>query len=202
MLKSVLLFFVFALAYMPFASAQRISLGPIVGANFSDISDVPNSKVKTGLNAGLFLNYSVNENLGLGIKALYSELGTASDNGTGETNLNYVQIPLSGIYYFGERGNTIRPKVFVGPYVGFLLSAQDQNGNDIKSPSGQDFYMNTDIGGQVGLGFNYTLANQSWINFDAGYSASLVNITDHSDRNYKNSAFFASVGYSFPISGE
>jgi outer membrane protein W len=200
MLKSVLLFFVFALSYMPFASAQKISLGPMIGANFANISDIPDSKVKTGLNAGLFLNYSVNENLGLGIKAMYSQLGAKDVSGTGETHLNYVQIPLSGIYYFGERGNTIRPKVFLGPYVGFLLNARDQNGNDIKSPSGQDFFNKTDVGGQVGLGFNYSLANLSWINFDAGYSTSLVNITDHSDRDYKNSAFFASVGYSFPIS--
>lgn len=200
MLKLVLSVSVFILGFLPFADAQKLSFGPMVGANIAKISDVPNSKSQIGPAAGVFLNYSVNENIGFGLKGLFSQLGTSVDNSSAEVKLNYVQIPLSGVYFFGERGNIIRPKIFLGPYVGFLLSAKDQNGTNIVDSGGQDVYNNTDFGGQIGVGFNYSMNNNSWINFDAGYATSLVNITDHSSLNHKNNFFFVSLGYSFPIS--
>jgi len=200
MLMSGMVAFVFVLGSMTMATAQKMSFGPVIGANFATISDVPNAEVNTGLQAGVFLNYSVNENVGLGLKGLFSQLGTHVENSAAEVNLNYIQIPLSGIYYFGERGNTFRPKVFLGPYLGFLLSSNDQNGNEILGVAGNDAFNKADFGGQIGLGFNYSMQDRGWINVDAGFSGSLTNITDHNSLNHKNRSIFLSVGYSFPIS--
>jgi outer membrane protein W len=200
MLKSIMCMFVCTVCVMPFASAQKVSLGPMIGANFATISDVSNAQINTGLAAGVFLNYSIDENFGLGVKGLFSQLGTGVENSDSKTKLNYIQIPLSGVYYFGERGNTFRPKIFLGPYVGFLLGASDQSGNEILGLSGNDSFNKVDFGGQIGLGFNYSMQNRGWINVDAGFGGSLANITDHNSFNYKNRAIFLSVGYSFPIS--
>lgn len=198
--KSMMWVFICTVCIMPFASAQKVSFGPMVGANFATISDVPNAEVNTGLAAGVFLNYSIDENFGLGIKGLFSQLGTMVENSSAETNLNYIQLPLSAIYYFGKRGDTFRPKVFLGPYLGVLLTANDQNGNEILGLDGKNAFNTADFGGQIGVGFNYSMKERGWINFDAGYSTSLANITDHNTLNYKNNAFFVSLGYSFPIS--
>jgi len=199
MIQSVFGMLVFAMAVMPMANAQNLSFGPVVGVNFASISDVPNAQVKAGLAAGLFLNYSVNEKFGLGIKGLFSQMGTKVENSPAEVNLNYLQIPLSGIYYFGNVGDSFRPKIFLGPYLGLLLSGNDQNGNEILGSDGKGLYKKADVGGQIGVGFNYSLKNSSWLNFDAGYGASFVNITDHSTLNHRNRAFFVSLGYSFPL---
>lgn len=200
MFKSMMWVFVCTVCIMPFATAQRVSFGPMIGANFANISDVPNAEVNGGLSAGVFLNFSIDENFGIGIKGLFSQLGTNVENSNTEMNLNYIQIPISGIYYFGERGDAFRPKVFLGPYVGFLLGANDQNGNEILGISGNDAFNTLDFGGQIGLGFNYSMQDRGWINVDAGFSGSLANITDNNSLNHKNRSIFLSVGYSFPIS--
>ena len=197
-LNSAIILIISLIAYIPNSIGQKLSIGPMAGVNISSISDVDNSKSLTGLNAGLFLNYSVNENLGFGLKGLFSQLGTGVENTDNHTRLNYIQLPLSVVYFFGERGNTIRPKVFIGPYLGFLMSAQDQDGKDLPD----NLFNSTDLGGQIGAGFNYSFKNRSWLNFDLGYSTSLVNITNHASFDYRNRSFFVSLGYSFPLSTE
>lgn len=178
-------------------TAQTLSIGPMVGANISTINDVPNAKSITGLDIGLFGNYSINEHIGLGAKLLFSQLGTAIENSTSSVRLNYIQVPLTGVYYFGSTGNTFRPKIFAGPYIAALLSSKDQDGNDING-----IYKNTDFGGLIGLGFNYSLKARTWLNVDAGYFGSLTNISEIANTNYKNSGYNIKVGLSFPVSGE
>ena len=194
LLNSAIILIISLIAYMPTAIGQKLSIGPMAGVNISSISEIDNTESLAGLNAGIFLNYSVNENLGFGLKGLFSQLGTGFEDIENHVRLNYIQLPLSVAYFFGERGNTIRPKVFIGPYVGFLMNAQDMNGNDISG------YNSTDFGGQIGAGFNYSFANRSWLNFDLGYSAGFMDISETSASSSKNNAFFVSLGYSFPLS--
>ncbi len=194
LLNSAIILIISFIAYLPSAIGQKLSIGPMAGVNISSISEVNNTESLAGLNAGVFLNYSVNENLGFGLKGLFSQLGTGFKNSDDHYRLNYIQLPLSVAYFFGERGNTIRPKVFIGPYVGFLMNAQRQNGDDLIG------FNSTDFGGQIGAGFNYSFKNRSWLNFDLGYSAGFVDIIEISALNYNNNAFFVSLGYSFPLS--
>ena len=107
-----------------------------------------------------------------------------------------MQIPITGVYFFGTTGNAFRPKVFLGPYVGFLLGAKNQDDLDLK-----DSFKSLDFGGQVGLGFNYSLKNRTWLNVDAGYAAGFANIFDNTIIKGKNNAFSLNVGLSFPLSG-
>lgn len=196
MLRSIFLFVILILCNISITKAQTLSIGPVLGANFSKISKLDNAKTRTGLSAGIFANYSIDEHFGLNLKLLYSQLGTKLDNTTESTRLNYIQLPLSGVYFFGESGNSIRPKIFLGPYVGFLLSATDTNGNDIA-----DTYKKVDFGGQLGVGFNYRIKNRTWLNVDATYASSLGKIIDESNIAYKNTALGLNLGLSFPVSG-
>jgi outer membrane protein W len=194
MIKVILTTVLLSVAYLSI-HAQTLSIGPVIGANLSTISESENGERLLGLSAGAFANYSINENLGLNVKVLFSQMGVASSVSDNKVRLNYLQIPLSGVYFFGETGDKFRPKVFLGPYVGFLLGAK--NGDlDIK-----ELLRSVDIGGQIGLGFNYSLKERTWLNVDLGYAAGFTTVADADDAKGKNNALFANVGLSFPIGG-
>jgi len=179
------------------STAQTLSVGPVLGGNFTKISGITNAKSLSGLNIGAFANYSINEHIGMGFKLTFSQKGTAVENSTGTVRLNYLQLPITGVYYFGSIGNSFRPKIFAGPYAGALISAKDNDGNDIVG-----VYKKADIGGLIGLGFNYSLKSRTWLNIDASYSGSLTNIAEAANTTYKNTGLSISAGLSFPISAE
>ena len=192
MIKVVLTSILLSVAYLSI-KAQTLSIGPVVGVNSSSISEAENGERLMGLSAGIFANYSINEKIGLNIKALFSQMGIASSVSDDKFRLNYVQIPLSGVYFFGETGDKFRPKVFLGPYVGILLGAK--NGDvDIK-----EFFKSVDFGGQAGLGFNYSLKERMWLNVDLGYAAGFTTIGEGEDAEGKNNALSLNIGLSFPI---
>lgn len=179
--------------------AQTLSIGPMVGANFSTISDATLTKTLTGLTIGGFANYSFNEHLGLNAKLLYDQMGTGIENSEAIVRLNYIRVPVSAVYFFGEIGNKIRPKLFAGLYASYLLNAKDNNGNDITLSNGNDAYTSSDFGGQIGAGFNYTLAGRTWLNIDASYSTGFISVVNESNTTNKNTGFQISAGISFPI---
>lgn len=194
-------FMVFSVMSLSTAIAQTTSIGPIIGVNSSTVINLPNNAYKAGLTVGGFLNHSVDEHFGINGKLLFSQLGTGFDNSSLVHRLNYIQLPVSGVYYFGDAGNRFRPKVFLGLYVGSLLNATYDNGDDIKV-NGADGYKKFDFGGQVGLGFNYRLKSRTWLNVDAGYNAGFVELSDNLGSDLKNRAFNLNVGVSFPVSAD
>jgi Outer membrane protein beta-barrel domain len=180
-------------------TAQVLSVGPIAGVNVSTISNFAFTKNLVGLSIGGFANYSINEHFGIGAKILYSQLGTGFTNKSDIVRLNYLQVPITGIYYFGDVGNKFRPKFFIGPYIGTLIKAADTNGNLIVGTDGQKVYNNVDLGGLAGIGFNYLIQSRTWLNVDAGYGRSLGDITKTGSNTYKNESFNLNIGVSFPI---
>lgn len=195
---------VFALAVIlmnvKLVSAQTLSVGPMVGVNVSTIVDDPTSKYLPGLNLGGFLNYSIDSHWGLSAKLLYSQLGDKSKTVDNHTRLHYIQVPVTGVYYFGDPGNKFRPKLFAGLYAGALLQANNADGDIVIQPDGQKAYNNLDFGGLAGLGFNYRLKSRTWLNVDAGFNRGFADITKTTNTTYNNLAFNLNVGVSFPIS--
>jgi uncharacterized membrane protein YeaQ/YmgE (transglycosylase-associated protein family) len=175
--------------------AQTLSIGPIVGLNVSKFTENQDSKNLVGLLAGALANYSVNENLGLSAKVLFSQLGSKYNSNSYSTSLNYIQMPISLVYYFGKGGNNFRPKIYGGPYFGRLMGAKDENKNEIAG----DIFRKLDIGGQVGLGFNYLVKSRTWLNVDLGYGASFTDITKSEFTKEYNTAITLNLGLSFPI---
>ncbi len=163
---------VFTVIMGGFLSAQTLSVGPVAGANFMTISDTPLAKTKIGLSVGGFANYSINEHLGVNFKALFSQMGTKIKDSDLSVSLNYIHVPVSIVYFFGNIGNVIRPKLYAGTYASFLLNSTDKNGKNIVLPNGNDLYFKTDFGVVFGTGFNYSLGSRTWLNIDAAYSSS------------------------------
>src|SRR5690625_1238473 len=80
--------------------------------------------------AGVTSTYSINESSGITVDVLYS--GEGFKIGKEEMNLNYLRIPVLYNVFFGQLGESFRPKVFAGPQAGFLLSAK-AGGMDFKN---------------------------------------------------------------------
>ncbi len=200
MTKKIIFAFTAILINVKLVSAQTLSIGPMIGVNASTIVADPTTQYLPGLSIGGFANYSINPHWGLSAKLLYSQLGDKSKTIDNHTRLHYIQLPVMGVYYFGNTGQRFRPKVYAGLYAGALLQANNGNGDIVVQPDGSKAYNNIDFGGLAGLGFNYRIKPRTWLNVDAGFNRGFTDITKTSNTNYNNLAFSLNVGVSFPIS--
>ncbi|MCY7330879.1 MAG: PorT family protein [Saprospiraceae bacterium] len=184
-----------------FAWAQPNSLGPAIGANFSSVSNLGdnNTKLSFGPTIGINYIYSNEQKLGLGIGLFFSQEGFALKNDLkdAKVQLNYLRVPLKGIYFFNTLAYRFRPKVFLGPSLGFLLSSYNKNDDD-RVEIKDDRYQSFDLGVTGGLGFNYKLASRTWLNLDLAYTQGLLSINDVDDNiNRLNQNIGATIGISF-----
>lgn len=132
----------------------NFSIGPRVGVNFSNVSQIEDASMLTGFVAGITSTYSINEQSGVTVEVLFSEEGYSL--GDTDFEFNYLRIPVLYNIFFGELGQTFRPKVFLGPQLGFLLSSSIDK-KDLNKFS---------LGLGAGLGFNYQVADRVWLNTD------------------------------------
>jgi len=167
---TALFLFVFSPSYGQL-TRNNFSIGQRVGVNFSNVNRPDEAKALTGLLAGLTSTYSINESSGLTVDLLYSGEGTKIGNE--KLHLNYLRIPVLYNVFFGQLGESFRPKVFVGPQAGFLLSAKSGT-VDIKKEM-----KNFAFGLGAGLGFNYQLGERMWLNTDVRSFFDLLDIRAH-----------------------
>jgi len=171
------------------AKGQTLTVGPKAGVNISRLTNLEDLQSKTGFTAGGFLVYSFIENFGVGADLLYSGEGAKYvylvNDGNNTTryqykvSLNYLRMNVPFNYFFCKQENAFRPKIFAGPSLAFLLSAKNKSElisasdnsatvvTGTKSVTGN--YKGADFGALAGVGFNYKLAEETWLNFDAAY---------------------------------
>jgi hypothetical protein len=153
---------------------DNFSFGPRVGLNFSNVSNVDDSKSLTGLVIGLTTTYSISEATGLTVDILGSHEGFELDGN--ENRLTYLQIPILFDVFFGDLGEAFRPKVYAGVVPGFLLGAKFNDEKIDKDPFNS---FNLAVGG--GLGFNARIASRIWLNADLRAHLGLSDIADSND---------------------
>ena len=179
-------------------AVNNLSIGPIVGVNFSTLRGNDDSKFKTGFSGGLFANYSILENLGVTAQVLYSTQGANSKASSDKSlKVNYFQIPVLLMYYLNKPGSTFRPKIMIGPQFGFLSGAK------VGSTDAKELFVENDFSGTLGLGFNYRVGKGMWLNVDARYAHGFNDIykptplIPASQTNAKNSVISIMAGLSF-----
>ncbi|MDB5246338.1 MAG: hypothetical protein JWQ40_732 [Segetibacter sp.] len=176
---------------------SKFSIGPTAGYGGSTISNYPNSKFKAAAAVGLSTVYSAAEHFGIGLDVKYSFEGAKVQNGNvqTETDLHYVRIPVKAIYFFNSYGKSLRPKIFAGPSFGILSSAKVNSGGadvDVKS-STESF----DFGVLGGVGLNYRLVKNTWLNTDVSYTHGIKEINSTGD--YSNRNLMLNVGVNFGL---
>ncbi|MEO6757806.1 MAG: porin family protein [Saprospiraceae bacterium] len=188
-----------SLSLSTFAFAQNNSIGPAVGVNFANVSNLEgNSDLHIGPSFGFNYTYSSNEHLGFGAGLFFSQegYGVKNDPNNGKVNLNYIRVPLKAIYFFNTLENPFRPKIFVGPSLGFLLSSYAKDDKD--KVEIKDIFEPFDLGITGGLGFNYKLASRTWLNFDLSYTQGVTTIEKVEDnQDHFNQNIGATIGVSY-----
>lgn len=130
---------------------------------------------RLGFHLGVVQDFQIEEKLFLRSGLLFSvKGGKATDSSTDASNkvtINYIEVPISAIYYFMEEGRGFFGEL--GPYIGGLISAST-NGESIK-----DEFRTIDIGVNIGAGYDFN-------NFiiGANYSVGLSNIAKANDDDF------------------
>ncbi|WP_025761891.1 porin family protein [Dyadobacter tibetensis] len=179
---------------------ENVSIGPIAGLSMASLrGDISDVQWNPGLTVGAFYNYSTKTNFGFSGQVLYTQMGAQRFNKTQEINLNYLQVPLLATYFLGRYGQRVRPKIFAGPNLNFLLNAKNENGDNINGDSNNRVYNPFDLGLTFGAGFNYRLSQKIWLNVDARYGLGLLDIAKNDAVNLKNHQWGIHAGVSFPL---
>lgn len=181
----------------------NFSIGPRVGLNLSNLNNANNTEAKPGLVAGITSTYSITETSGLTFDVLYSQEGSQADVGAEmQTNLDYLRLALAYNQFFGDLGERFRPKIYVGPSLGFLTSAEAKSGETETDIKGE--FNNLDVGLLGGIGFNYRIGARQWLNVDGRYYLGLSDVTESrlpGEDPITNRTFQISVGVAFGFGG-
>lgn len=180
---------------------ENVSIGPIAGISIANFrGDINNTAWKPGLTVGGFYNYSSETGFGFSGQLLFTQMGAQTDDKRNSVTLNYIQAPLLATFFFGKYGQAVRPKIFLGPSLNFLVGARNKNGDNINGDSNNRVYSPFDLGGVVGAGVNFRLQEKIWLNFDARYGFGLLDVTRlDNNSNVKNNNWGINVGLSFPL---
>lgn len=189
--------------------AQNVSFGPIVGLGHSWVSGLEGDKeFKLAPSAGITMVYSAGAHWGFGFDVKFSREGVKQESpflsGSSEAtlNANYIRIPFKSMYFFGQLGDKVRPKVMAGPTIGFLVGGKqklevgDETIAEVKS---KDILKTFDIGVHGGLGLNLRLTRNTWLNTDVTYYHGLRDIHKNDDLDWKNRNIAWNVGVAFGI---
>ncbi len=187
--------------------AQNVSFGPIVSLGHSWI-DGPagDKKFKLAPSAGVTMVYSAGAHWGLGFDVKFSHEGVKLNapfpNTEATVNANYIRLPFKAMYFFGQLGDKMRPKIMAVPTIGFLVGGKQKletsEGEMIVETKTKDVLNTFDVGLQGGLGLNIRLTRNTWLNTDVSYYHGLKNIRK-SGEDWKNRNLALNVGVAFGI---
>ena len=179
--------------------SKAFSIGPTVGANHSFLFPYKSDFYPTWT-VGLATIYSPGEHWGIGGDVRFSKEGSktsseitsrgSTEKVSNEIELDYLRVPLRGIYFFGDIEDDFRPKITVGPSFGFLVDEK----NTMDAPANK-----FDFGANGSLGFNYRLARDFWLNVDANYYQGLLRVRDVSFDKEVNGSVGLQVGVLFGL---
>lgn len=171
---------------------KAFSIGPTVGANHSFL--VPyTSKFYPTWTAGLSCIYSPGEHWGVGGDLRFSKEGSKTSSVEGisdEIELYYLRIPVKGMYFFGDVADDFRPKITLGPSIGFLVDEK----NTTWAPANK-----VDFGLNGSAGFNYRLMQDFWLNVDANYYQGLTRVRNATTERELNGSVGLQVGVLFGL---
>lgn len=167
---------------------SRFSLGVKGGFGHSFIMPYNNFKFNPSWNAGLSAVVSPWAHWGIGMDVNYSAEGATFDYADHDVQnrLDYVRVPLKAIYFFRTYEMDFRPKVSLGPTLGFLAN----DPNTIKANS-------FDLGGTLTAGFNYRLVRAVWLTMDASYYQGFLDTYNSNTDTDLNGNVRLDIGVSF-----
>ncbi len=178
------------------ASAQKIvTFGHTAGIGNSWLSNgdklapgFDEAKMHIAYSLGFRMVKSIHPNWGIS-----SDLNFSSQGGTyGADNdakmvfrANYLRHSLQGVYFFGDRGNRVRPKISVGPsiaiYAGGKTKLKDGSNESVADFRSKNLYKTWDFGLTGAAGVHIRVKEDVWLSAEGAYYHGLTNANDLSD---------------------
>ena len=198
-----------SLAIISFATAinaQNLSLGPTAGFGhaWATTSGIEADKQFHGAyNIGGKLVYSFMSHWGVSADVKFSGEGVNIGNDQDDKiviRANYLRIPLQGIYFFGDYGQAVRPKISLGPSFGFLTGGKTklyEDGEVVNEGKTKDVLDGFDFGLTGAVGANFRIAEATWLNADIAYYHGLTNTAKSGE--FKNRNIGINIGVLFPL---
>jgi len=165
------------------------SIGAKAGVNIANLSFDPDNLAAQGINKttrvgfkfGAILELGVGGPVYIALEPLYAQKGAKGDAqtpfGPGKLAIeaSYLEIPALIKLKFGVPG--LKPYVFAGPNIGFLLSANlhQEVGSQTSDTDVKSTTSSTDFALDVGAGAEFGVAKLVAITVDARYSLGLSN---------------------------
>jgi opacity protein-like surface antigen len=202
-MKKIALSIIVLLGFSLSVAAQKkgdVELGLNVGYNSSTVSDSYESADNgTGFNFGGSMEYYISNTWGIKGKLIYDQKGW--DNGffedadgfayNSDFNLNYVTVPIMASWHFGNTKNWF---LEFGPYMGFLLNAEETRfGTDVT-----DGFNTNDFGLALGIGVKIPLNDKLKLFFEYEGQGGFNDIFKENDYSaVTNSRSSINVGLNF-----
>jgi hypothetical protein len=174
-------------------SRKSFSVGPVIGIGHSWMSPVANSEYKPSMIAGVFAIYSPVEHWGIGMDVRYSVEGSKREfpeTGVITQEFHYLRVPVRAMYFFNAWGDDFRPKIAVGPSMGFLIA------HDAPSFTSENKF---DFGVTASGGFNYRIYRGTWLNADVGCYHGLTDVVQHTESRELHRNIMLNVGIGLEI---
>ena len=201
MLRFCLVLFVHLALTMPAGLSAQTTIGAKAGINLANVTFSSggvsaSADSRTGFVGGAFAQFGLGSPLFIRPEVLYSSKGSESsdDFETFTLALDYLEVPVLIGAAFPLENSALKPQVFAGPAVGFLLSC-DSGGTDCK-----DEAKSVDFGLVFGGGLEFALENLS-LYFDGRYNLGLTNLDDSGEEDFsaKNRVWQFMAGVGFPV---
>ena len=204
-MKKNILALIAIIGFVATTVAQRkgnVEFGLNGGLNSSFISDSwGSSDVRTSFNAGAAADFYFSDSWSLKVKAIYDRKGWNNDFVTVDNTLyranfavDYITVPVMANWHFG---NTKNWYFNFGPYVGFLVNAEETAfDSDVK-----DMFNNTDVGLALGLGVKIPLSDYAklFIEYDVQSGFTDVFKNDFEGDNSSTTRGALNVGINFML---
>lgn len=205
MKRIVLLLLLFMFVAMPLhAQVKGFGFGPRVGLNFADYTN-STGKSRTGLYAGMFIDYNVSRRWGFESGAYYSQQGNrnnaesgyvtgGADFNTGRTDhmFDYISVPL--LAKFNIIGGF---RIYAGAQVAYLMSAKRRiNSPTISEIQKMSDINRIDISAVVGVGYHFKFG----LDVSGSYSLGFYDVLPETPKNNNTNIFRVAVGWRFDAS--
>jgi Outer membrane protein beta-barrel domain len=197
-----------AIFYATIGNAQQMMIGARAGVNlasekYDNISSDESILIKPGLLAGGQFDYWFDKSWAISIQLLYDKKGAHSDwndhyGSHADWTISYIEVPILAKLSFGN--GAVRPYIFAGPSIGFLLSNIEKlhtyGSTSIPDGAGVGYPIDTtanitdstakiDLSIVAGLGISINLPSGPQLYLDAAYAFGLINTDNYSwDKAY------------------
>jgi len=176
------------LFFLPiFLWGQNTSVGLKGALSSNQVRNSSFNESRLGFRGGVFITRSILRDFGVSVEANYARKGGQNASGA-NLNLDYLELPVLAHYFVGS--GSFRPKLILGPYFSYLLSAT-RDGQEVGN------YTREEIGLMAGLGFHHSLGNRRWLYVDLRYSLGLTPVITTTAQVNQGLSF--NLGISFPF---